>query len=298
MASDKYFLATHIATPLKGETRRGDIDSDAAGMKVMSYNIWNFNSDWETRKQLIVNTVKQYQPDIIGFQEIRFKYDSVNRNQLMQMGELLPNYNYVYQPAMRYDTEAEGVGIMTLYPIVYTNFTDLKFTPDTPDRNKRIALRGLLDTPHGPFDFFVTHFSYAKGAGQMQNAVDLLNFMDLTVQEHPSQVVVGDFNIYPDSVGPTDFLTGKRAFRGKMGNLRDAWESIHGKDDGFTFSNLPWSPGLQNRADRILYRGAIAPLTVERVGEYKPAEQEPASDHLAVLADFHVAPQLYGTSRK
>jgi len=278
--SNDFTLMAHSSTPHNDINQKRN---EGFALKILSYNIWNFNGDWPTRRQLIVNTVREHQPSIVGFQEIRYRYASDEGNQLAQMANQLSNYNYVYQPAMRYDTDAEGVGILTTFPIVLTNYTNLKFIPGAPDSNKRIALRGLLDTPGGQFDFFVTHFSYSKGPGQMQNAVDLLNFMDASKERYPTQTVVGDFNIYTDSVGPTDFLTGKNPFHGKVGNLRDVWETVHGKANGYTFSNLPWSTGLINRADRILNRGDIRPTQVERVGEYKSADQSPASDHLGVL---------------
>jgi len=274
----EFALTAHSSVPHEERSKRARFP-----LHIMSYNIWNYNGNWPRRLLLIANALKKAEANIIGFQEIRYKYTDPKVNQLSQIAELFPDYNYIYQPAMRFDTEAEGVGIMTIYPIAYSNYTELKFIPGSIDNNKRIALRTLLDTPSGQFDFFATHFSYAKGAGQMQNALDLLNFMDLSSKQHPTQAVVGDFNIYTDSLDPMKFLTGKMSFQGKTGNLHDVWETVHGTEDGFTFSNLPSSSGLINRADRILTRGSITPVSVERLGEYKPTDQMPASDHLAVL---------------
>jgi hypothetical protein len=40
----------------------------------------------------------------------------------------------------------------------------------TTDGNRRIVLRTLLVDDNKPFNFFVSHFTYATGAGQMSNA--------------------------------------------------------------------------------------------------------------------------------
>jgi len=282
VSTGDYSVTGCSSSPTDAATRR---EKHSVPWNVMTYNIWNFNGDWETRKALIVATIKSTQPDVVGFQEIRYRYGSADSNQLAQMAALLPSYNYIYQPAMRYETEAEGVGILTRYPIIFSNYTNLKYIPGSPDANTRIVLLAALEAPQ-PLDFFVTHFSYAKGAGQMQNAVDLLDFMDFYDKNDPTQVVVGDFNIYTDSLGPTNFLTGKQEFQGRKGNLKDVWEVVHGTDDGFTFSNLPWSSGLINRADRILMRGNADATVVQREGQYSTDDPSPASDHLAVLATF------------
>lgn len=43
---------------------------------------------------------------------------------------------------------------------------------DTPDGNRRIVLRTLVfdEENHKLFNFFVSHFTYARGEGQMSNA--------------------------------------------------------------------------------------------------------------------------------
>jgi len=52
--------------------------------------------------------------------------------------------------------------------------------------------------------------------------------MNISSPHFPTQAVVGDFNIYTDSLEPMEFLTGKISFEGKKGNLHDVWETVHG----------------------------------------------------------------------
>jgi endonuclease/exonuclease/phosphatase family metal-dependent hydrolase len=257
------------------------------GTTIISYNIWNWNGDWPVRKQLIADVVKENHPDVVGFQEIRTRLGS-GTNQLEELAALLPGYHYVYQPAMYYRDDAEGVGILTKYPILSTQYINLTHVPGTADANKRVVLKTLLDTPFGLFNFFATHFSYAKGLGQMSNAMELLNWMHQQEPGPAPQVVVGDFNIYTDFLRPVDFLTGKTSYLGKTGDLRDIWETLYPDDNGYTFSNLPGSSGLINRADRILIRAhtdKLKEVNATRAGIYQPGSI-PASDHLAVVCTF------------
>ncbi len=51
--------------------------------------------------------------------------------QLQELAEVLQemgtNYQYVYQPAMYYETEAEGVGVLSRYPILESQYMNLTF---------------------------------------------------------------------------------------------------------------------------------------------------------------------------
>jgi len=235
--------------------------------------------------------ISEQQPDIVGVQEIRYKY-SGGPDQLTELANELQllnqTYNHVYQPAMYYDNEAEGVGVLSRVPIATHEYINLTFVPGTTDGNRRIVLRTLLmDANNAPFNFFVSHFTYAIGEGQMSNAFELFNFMRRQRSDVP-QSVVADFNIYVGHEEPTNFLTGKLSYRGVKGDLKDVWLDAHGTSEpGYTFSNLPWSSGLINRADRILVRNMphilTQPNTTVTTGRVTPGAN-PASDHLAVAS--------------
>jgi endonuclease/exonuclease/phosphatase family metal-dependent hydrolase len=257
---------------------------------LMSYNIWNYNADWQARKRMIAQFISELEPDFVGVQEVRYRYaggndqltDLVHELQLLNL-----TYNHIYQPAMYYDQEAEGVGVLSNMHIAGHEYINLTFVPGTTDGNRRIVLRTLLVDDNKPFNFFVSHFTYATGAGQMSNAFELYNFMKGQRPDIP-QCVVADFNIYVGHEEPTSFLTGKLAYRGVKGDLTDVWLDAHGTDDaGYTFSNLPWSSGLINRADRVLVRNMAQiltePNTTITTGRVPPGGS-PASDHLAVYS--------------
>lgn len=43
-------------------------------LKILSYNIWNYNSPWKSRHQMIAEEVAKIVPDIIAWQEVRYRY--------------------------------------------------------------------------------------------------------------------------------------------------------------------------------------------------------------------------------
>jgi len=41
----------------------------------LKLNIWNYNEPWLKRRSLIIQTIRQHNPELIGFQEIRRSAD-------------------------------------------------------------------------------------------------------------------------------------------------------------------------------------------------------------------------------
>ena len=48
---------------------------------IASYNLWNVNTEWQTRMELIANMFAASNPDIIAFQEVR----TLNRQSALQL---------------------------------------------------------------------------------------------------------------------------------------------------------------------------------------------------------------------
>jgi hypothetical protein len=49
-------------------------DEQPMALRILSYNIWNYNPPWDERLVLMIEQIKQNQPAIIGMQEVRFTY--------------------------------------------------------------------------------------------------------------------------------------------------------------------------------------------------------------------------------
>ena len=149
-------------------------------LRIMSYNIWNYNDPWEERRRLIVDTILDVDPDIIGLQEIRDdrRFNPVGHDQARQIAERT-GLRYEYQPAMVYSRSprsVEGVCVMSRHPINSTAYVELTRKPnDERDFHQRIVMNGTVSLPLGRMEFFVTHFSLSPEM-RMSNAVELLQF--------------------------------------------------------------------------------------------------------------------------
>lgn len=172
---------------------------------MVSYNIWNLNAPWQPRLKLLGQQLHILNPEIIGFEEVRFSnqdqtiYPSQKSiHQIDDLSNSLRGYQYVFQPAMTYlhreriQHDDEGVAIFSRSPILESDF--VLFTrnfSDHEDTHQRICLRSLVNTSIGPIHFFVTHFSLSASA-RMRNVLELWNFI-LKYDDYPQILVGGSF---------------------------------------------------------------------------------------------------------
>lgn len=174
-------------------------------------------------------------PAVIGFQEVR--YDPTASPyadswfQVTHLAELLPEYQFVYQPAMSYLEHGdppghvdEGLAVFSLYPIIEVSHLRLSRDRSDPgDDHQRIVLRARIQTPHGMrtqtkrfrrclffvsaprttlvltigcpgnLNFYVTHLSLSLPARQ-RTASEVWEYIK---QHGEAGVIVGDFNEVP-----------------------------------------------------------------------------------------------------
>ena len=259
----------------------------AVHLKIMTFNIWNYNRPWKKRRKLIAKLVTSEMPDIIGFQEIRndVLLNEEGRNQIEQLAEDIgSDYAFVYQPAMVYSVyprKEEGLAVMSRYPILESNCTFLSRDPtDVKDYEQRIVLQAKIELPIGHLNFFNTHLSRSHAA-RLRTILEIYRYVSSFESELP-KVLVGDFNATPDSE-PIKFLVGKLEMKGLKGNFQDAWAVANPNLPGFTSrSDLP-----NKRIDYIFitprgskYLGKV--LSVSTIGE--SIEGIFPSDHLGVVA--------------
>lgn len=255
-------------------------------LKVLTYNIWNYNHPWRKRRELIAEVVKSEMPDIIGFQEIRNDelLNEEGKNQIEQLAEIGLDYNLIYQPAMVYSKSPrneEGLGVMSKYPILESDFVFLSRDPiDVKDHAQRIVLQAKIELPIGHLNFFVTHLSLSP-AGRLRTILEVYSYINNFESELP-KILVGDFNDTPDSKS-IKFLVGELEIGGLRGDFQDTWAFTNPGLPGFTTTNdLP-----HKRIDYVFitshgskYLGRI--LSASLVGD-KPEEVLP-SDHLGLTA--------------
>ena len=268
--------------------------ADKVELRLMSYNIWNYNEPWAERRKLIVDTILEADPDVIGLQEIRDdrRFNPVGQDQARQIAERT-GFDYQYQPAMIYSRDprsVEGLCIMSRHSIDSTSYVELtKESGDERDFHQRIVLNGTVSLPLGDFEFFVTHFSLSS-AMRIRNAVELLQFVS-TFNSHLPKFVVGDFNCTPED-DPIKILKGMNSIKDQvaMGNFIDVWEETppEGRKTG---TNGPYTHG-QRRIDFIfMVPSPWSEATVKEISFMDNRNEEGvcASDHAALTTTVNIS---------
>jgi len=262
-------------------------------LRIMTLNIWNYNPPWTRRRELIARAVRDADPDIIGFQEIRHDgaLDEAGRNQAQQLAGLLPEYRYIFQPAQR-DPEHdrwEGLAVFSRLPFISSSHIDLsRDAGDDRDNHQRIVLHAEIDTPAGSIHFFDTHLSLSR-RGRSRTVREIAAFTHRYAGPLPG-ILVGDLNEIPAGE-PIRHLTEDAGFT-------DAWAHLHPDDSGVTYTTAnayvkgKRPEGGGRRIDYILVRppadGQSRLRTIRRVADRPAEDGHFPSDHFGLLAEIHI----------
>lgn len=232
-------------------------------LKVMSINIWNYNY-WTRRQSQLRALLLDHRPDVVGFQEVRAVKSGPTtgqgRYQIEDLAKMIPEYEYVYAPAMGFyegsDYVQEGLAIFSRFPILSSDARPLSRDPHDPqDFHQRVCLHAAIATPYGVVHMLTTHLSLSLRA--RQRTLPEVNSFASSFGSEPT-ILVGDFNAqFAD--GPsllTDASIG--------GSFRDAWSEVHGSTPesdrmGWTFNS--WDH--RSRIDFIFYRSIPGQMKTE-----------------------------------
>ncbi|XP_078587617.1 uncharacterized protein LOC144868828 [Branchiostoma floridae x Branchiostoma japonicum] len=289
-------------------------DNDlSAGLKIASYNVWNFNGGPEGRVKAYVERAQHLgqvladcAADIIALQEVRFAYNRggpLGPNQIQHFTHYLPGYQYVFQPAMSYPESIlgrveEGVAIISKFPIITHDYILLyRNASDSEDFHQRICLHAEIETPYlGVVHLFVTHLSLSEPAQDM-SVVQIWEFMQ---RFRGPAVLMGDLNTEPDSKA-IRFLQGVEEIdRVKTEELQDAWLMKYPepradrdgtywrneiRDSGLTFNAL--KSHLEKRIDYMFVRlpSDVRLHNISLLDDGKRGYAA-ASDHVGLMGTF------------
>ena len=262
-------------------------------VKIMTYNIWNYNDPWPERRKLIVEAILNEDPDIVGLQEIRDdrRRNPIGQDQARQIADRT-GLEYHFQPAMVYSKNprcVEGLCVMSRFPIKSASYVELTRNPADPkDFHQRIVLNGTISLDLGDLEFFVTHFSLSPQM-RISNALELLSFLG-SFNSHLPKFVVGDFNASPEETA-VKILKGTEKIDGQevMGNLLDVWEEAppgrrrYPSEEGLTHGN--------SRIDYIFVRKTSwidVDVRQVSIADRRSPEGIPASDHAALTATVNL----------
>lgn len=253
----------------------------AEGLKVMSFNVrYPAKSDganlWELRRNLLVATIREKNPDIAGTQELFHE-------QGQYIVENAPEYAW-FGLSRRGDKTDEHMGVFykpgVLRLLQSGNFW-LSENPATAGSMSwnvtlpRMVTWGLFEMKASgkKFYFYNTHFPHRgqDAEARLECAKVIRQRMAALPRETPF-ILMGDFN--------TD--AGSAPYKLLAGGLTDAWEAAAAKSGpGGTFHGFRGAPG-NARIDWILFRGFARAALAETVTKNEGGRYP--SDHFPVFA--------------
>lgn len=253
-------------------------------LNVMSFNVrYGTANDganaWSNRKDIVIDCIRQYDPDIIGMQEcLDFQGDYIVQQ--------IPDYAH-FSVAREADGSGERMTIFykrkLLAPMETGNFW-LSESPDVPGSRSWDSACPRMVTwarfyHYGEKRFFYhfnTHFDHMSEKARQASANLLLKYVNDIAGEDVPVVITADFNAAAEQTDPWRTITG--------GGFTDAWVAAQERvGPPITFG--PWKApeeGVDNRIDWILFNKHLASHRCETVlfnrdGRYP-------TDHYPVIA--------------
>ena len=278
-------------------------------MRILTLNLLNTDSDYPSRRPVIVAGIRTTAPDVIAFQEAAFGEPAPGGHQVRELLDGL-DYQVLHQfdPATG-PSHPMGTCIASRWPIRLVEQVDY---PDTA----RLRGHGLgaqiaeiaAPDPIGSFLFVSNKPAWRldQEYERETQAVQLVEAVERhTRRDRFATVIAGDFDAAPDRAS-IRFLTGRQSLEGRSTEFWDAWESIHGTTDRPGFTWVIENPLVAPVAERlcgdrprrridyifVANRGMQdrpARITDCRVVLDQPIDGAWASDHFGVLADIEPA---------
>lgn len=221
----------------------------AQNLSVMTYNIrldWGTDENrWDNRKELMVNQLKFYEPDVLGIQEGL-------PNQVDYLDAELQDYQYV--GVGREDGKRKGefsaIYYKTSIELLQGNTFWLSPTPEKPSVGwdaalPRVCTYGLFRLSNGTKIWvFNTHFDHIGKEARVESMKLILSKIQELNKDNDNLPVVlmGDLNVTPDEQPIQEM---KKVLR----DSREIAATIHGPDA--TFNSFDFAQTPQNRIDYI-----------------------------------------------
>jgi endonuclease/exonuclease/phosphatase family metal-dependent hydrolase len=223
------FLILLSGIPLSGQNTRVTNDT----LTVLTFNLFGMpNSSWPARQTMILNTLREKIPDLMGFQEV-IEPGETEETRAGTIADSLFAYTgipvqFVYERThFSWDRWFEGVALLTPHIILETEARSL---PAGIFPRTVVWCRVL--SPAGIVNFFTTHLSYgSQEPVRIQQVQSLKEFIaeksaDGTAVQN---IVCGDFNAIPGSP-PIRAMTHPDS--GPV--FTDSWALVNPGLDGFT----------------------------------------------------------------
>jgi endonuclease/exonuclease/phosphatase family metal-dependent hydrolase len=192
-------------------------------LRVLTLNVWNREGPWQQRLTLLQSWFNRLQPELIGLQEVK---------DLEQLREICgAEYHLAW-----HGNEVSGIAIAARWPI--RDRAELTLVGEGQQAGG-IALRTVVDAPHGPVSFCcTTTYFYLPGHGRWRERQmpQLARFArGSSGRNEPPPILVGDFNA-PADAAEIRYLKGLQSLADSSTYFVDAWEVAGDSNGGATWS--------------------------------------------------------------
>jgi endonuclease/exonuclease/phosphatase family metal-dependent hydrolase len=259
-------------------------------LRVMTWNLWWHFGPWEARQSLLIDTIREVEPDVLCVQEI---WSDESGDQADEFAAAL-GFHVVRTDHVFYSGQSFGNAVMSRWPL--EPIADVRLPRHDGSPSHRRVVAALVDTPFGPWPFASTHLDHrfdrsTDRQAQVRHVMALAQEWRGDPTTDLPLVVGADLNAVPDT-DEVRVATGRAP--GVDGIVfSDVWEQV-GVGSGHTWlRDCPYSHDSawpDRRLDYLLVswprpKPVGNPISAWLVGRGNGADTW-ASDHLAVVADL------------
>lgn len=270
-------------------------EGTSPSIRVMTFNLWGLEGDWDARHDLLKRGLRDLAPDLVAFQEaiVTDGYDQVR--------DLLPDgYEVIHQEGRSPD--GMGNSIASRLPVGQEREAFLHVTPRVDPAHGwigSIAAAEIQILESGGTLLFVHYkpsWQPEYDSERELQAVAAEAFIGAVRGGRDLPVVLlGDFDADPSS-SSIRFWKGQEEIQGTRSQYVDAWDELHPGAEGHTFT--PRNPLVANgdmpeetgrRIDYVfLSKGTTPGLVVSDcfLAFDNPVDAVWGSDHFGVVADL------------
>lgn len=251
---------------------------------------------FEQRIEIVVDELKQFKPDIVGFSEV-FKVKDLQNAQDLLVAGLKMDFQYVranpWTPNQTREQSdemvklagfEEGELLLVRPPLAALESNRQALNPRNSESEGRVCLHVPIQGPTelGRVDVYVTHLTSDNERTRQQQTSDILDFIRRTRGIGPT-LILGDLNDTPESEAVATFLDAgftdiAQVDEGSPGYTTCCRESVLGEQ-----------PELTRRTDYI-FSARMGPALVSLLGDEPKKRADDswlyASDHNGLKAVF------------
>jgi endonuclease/exonuclease/phosphatase family metal-dependent hydrolase len=265
-----------------------------ARLRVLSLNLWGQFGDWEKRRTVLQDGLRELNPDLAAFVEANCTAD------YDQVADLLESGYHIAHAQIR-ARDGAGISIASRWPIGELHELDLHLNsrpdPDFPCATLAAEISVPGQIGQVLFVNFLPSWELHYEAEREIQAVATARFIDEVLAGRDMHAILaGDLDADP-AAGSIRFWTGRQALDGMSVCYRDAWDSVHPGEAGHTFT--PDHPLVADaapdwpfrRIDYIFVRsgehaGSTLAIKDAQLAFDKAVDGVWASDHIGVVADL------------